>query len=165
MQSIFIHCSLFKLYIMLLVLFDWNLIITTYWSILHVWNFNILIQRKLTWETTAMRDHLSWKTCEILLVEVLMFKYILFGPVTKDHLPWKTIFWLMGLFFQKRSTVHRLGLYNVVIPLYGLWLLMGLFSSLITGSYLLFMMISKVHHALKECAVNSGCRINLFYYK
>ncbi len=64
------------------------------------------IQWNLSWETTAMRDHLSWKTIsfwqKVLHVSVN-------APVTKDHLSSEPSFWPMGWSFK---TVL---LYNLLI--------------------------------------------------
>ncbi len=58
---------------------------------------------KPTWETTAMRDHLSWGTT-FSWQKVL--NLIATEPVTKDNLSWETIFYCpMGWSFKTGSTV------------------------------------------------------------
>ncbi len=58
------------------------------------------IQWNLSWETTAMRDHLSWQTTHFQQ-KGLHFKIT--EPVTRDHLSWQTTFLLpMGWVFQDR---------------------------------------------------------------
>ncbi len=52
------------------------------------------VQWNLSWETTGMRDHLSWWTT-YYWQKVPFFSAI--EPVTKDHLSWDTIYlWPMG---------------------------------------------------------------------
>ncbi len=61
------------------------------------------IQWKLSWETTALRDHLSWQTTHFW--QDLHFNRTE-KPVTKDHLSWQTtILWPMGRSFKTGSTV------------------------------------------------------------
>ncbi len=47
------------------------------------------VQWNLSWETTSIRDHLSWKI-KYFWQKVLHFN--VFEPVTKDHLYWQTTF-------------------------------------------------------------------------
>ncbi len=62
-----------------------------------------VIQWNLSWETTAMRDHLSWRTTSFLQKVLHSSVY---EPVTKDHLSWETIFlWPMVWSFKTGSTV------------------------------------------------------------
>ncbi len=61
-----------------------------------------LVQWNLSWETTAMRDHLSWKTIDFWQ-KVLHFSVN--EPVTKAHLSWDHILWPMGWSFKTGSTV------------------------------------------------------------
>ncbi len=69
---------------------------------------HLVIQWKLSWETTVMRDHLSWRTTSFWQ-KVTHFN--INEPVTKDHLSWETIFlWPMGRSFKTGSTVHVLSL-------------------------------------------------------
>ncbi len=49
----------------------------------------IRVHQNLSWEATAMRDHLSWRTTSFWW-ELLHFSVT--EPVTKDHLSWETIF-------------------------------------------------------------------------
>ncbi len=57
----------------------------------------------LSWETTAMRDHLSWRTTSFY--QKLLHSSV-YELVTKDHLSWETIFlWPMGWSFKTGSTV------------------------------------------------------------
>ncbi len=70
------------------------------------------------WETTATRNHLSWKTI-YCLQKVLHFNYVI-KPVTKDRLSWKTIFvWPMRWSFKAGCTalVHcMLLIEKIIIP-------------------------------------------------
>ncbi len=65
------------------------------------------IQWNLSWETTAMRDHLSWRTTSFSQ-KVLHFQCN--WPVTKDQLSWETTFlWPMGWSFKICYTVLWIG--------------------------------------------------------
>ncbi len=62
-----------------------------------------VLQWNLSWETTAMRDHLSWKTTQIWQKDLHLN---ITEPVTKAHLSWQTTFlWPMGWSFKTGSTV------------------------------------------------------------
>ncbi len=70
------------------------------------------IQWNLSWETTATRDHLSWRTTRFWH-KVLHFNVN--EPVTKDHLSWDTIFWWpMGWSFKTGSTVSPMRARNKI---------------------------------------------------
>ena len=65
------------------------------------------IQWNLSWVTTAMRDHLSWKTTHFWQKDQ---HFNTSEPVTRDHLSWETTFlWPMGWFVKTGSTISRLG--------------------------------------------------------
>ncbi len=63
------------------------------------------LQWNLSWETTAMRDHLSWQTMHFRQKD-LHFNIPVTEPVARDHLSWQTRFlWPMGWSFKSGSTV------------------------------------------------------------
>ena len=63
-----------------------------------VYHYLLVIQWCLSWRTTAMRDHQSWRTTKFCQ-KVPHFNAN--EPVTKGHLPWDTILlWPMGIVFQ-----------------------------------------------------------------
>ncbi len=67
--------------------------------------FSLVLQYSETflWETTAMRDHLSWRTTSFWQ-KVLHFNVN--EPFTNEHLSWETIFlWPMGRYVKTGSTV------------------------------------------------------------
>ncbi len=102
----------------------------------------VLIQWNLSWNTTAMRDHLSWRTT-YSWQKVLHFNAI--EPVSEDHLSWETIFlWPMRQSFKTGSTVH---------PIFLVWRI-SLFSPA-TGIYNLHVQWSlyfKTFHLARKCA-------------
>ncbi len=64
------------------------------------------VQWNLSWETTAMTDHLSRRTTKSCQ-KVPHFSAT--EPVTKGHLPWETIFlWWIGEVFQDSSSTVSL---------------------------------------------------------
>ena len=66
-------------------------------------SYHVIIHWNLAWETTAFRDHLSWRTTSYCQ-KVLHFS--INEPVTRDHLSWETIFlWPMGRSVKTGSTV------------------------------------------------------------
>ncbi len=92
-------------------LFFMQVIGSDYFCLLSGWScFNLnweAVQWNLFWETTAMKDHLSWRTT-YSWQKVPNFSVI--ESVTKDHLSnWETIFlWPMGWSFKIGSTVYGL---------------------------------------------------------
>ncbi len=61
------------------------------------------VQWNLSWETTAMRDPLSWQTMHFRQNDL---HFNITEPVTRDHLSWQTTFlWPMGWSFKTGSTV------------------------------------------------------------
>ncbi len=73
------------------------------YALLHLPMHHYVLQCNLSWETTAMRDHLCWRTTSFWQKDLHSSVY---EPVTKDHLSWETIFlWLMGWSFKTGSTV------------------------------------------------------------
>ncbi len=62
-----------------------------------------IVQWNLSWETTAMRDGLSWQTT-YFWQKGLHFNIT--EPVTTDHLPWQTTFlWQTGWSFKTGFSV------------------------------------------------------------
>ncbi len=63
-----------------------------------------IVQWNLSWQTTAMRDHLSWQTTHFWQKDL---HFNITEPATRDHLSWQTTFlWLMGWPFKTGSTVY-----------------------------------------------------------
>ncbi len=78
-------------------------------------NIPIYSETNLSWETTAMKDHLYWKT-KIFRQKYLQFNILLnlapenLAPVLRGY-----IFLTEGVFFQGRSTVHAVLLWHFEI--------------------------------------------------
>ncbi len=73
-------------------------------SLVNAGDSQIHIQWNLSWETTAMRDPLSWRTTSF---GQKVLHSSVYEPVTKDHLSWETIFlWSMGWSFKTGSIVY-----------------------------------------------------------
>ncbi len=65
----------------------------------------IVLQWNLSWKVTAIIDHLSWKTTGPSQ-KVPHFNAT--EPVTKDHLPWETIFiWPMGVYSSRQVSLYQ----------------------------------------------------------
>ena len=70
-----------------------------YVSIRYCASIRTYIQWNLSWETTAMRDCLSWMTTSFWQKVLHSSVY---EPVTKDHLSWDHIFMANSVVFQDR---------------------------------------------------------------
>ncbi len=69
------------------------------------WQKALSIQCNLFWETTAMRDHLSWQTTHFWQKDL---HFSISEPVTRDHRSWWTTFlWQKGWSSKGGSTVQE----------------------------------------------------------
>ncbi len=97
-------CYLF-IFILLFILFFScvsSLIAQRFWTAV-TFMCNVL-QLNLPWETTAMRDHLSWQTTNLCQKDL---HFNITEPVTRDHLSSQTtFFWPMGRSFKTGYTVY-----------------------------------------------------------
>ena len=69
------------------------------------------LQWKLFWETTAMRDHLSWQTTHFWQKDL---HFHITEPVTRDHLSWQTTFFSV---FQESERFYCNCTYLYLLPL------------------------------------------------
>ncbi len=52
------------------------------------YGYSLIIQWNLSWGTTALRDHLSWKTTIFWQIDI---QFNITEPVSRNHLSWDTI--------------------------------------------------------------------------
>ncbi len=91
---------------LLIIYSNMSRVVFCFCSILVFVVFLFVVQWNLSWETTAMRDHLSWRTTHFWQKDQ---HFNTTAPVTRDHLSWETTFWwLKGRSFKTGSTVMRL---------------------------------------------------------
>ncbi len=91
-------------------------------------NYGMVLQWNLSWETTFMRDHLSWKTTHFWQKDQ---HFNTTEPVTRDHLSWETTFlWPKGWSFKTGSTV----LCQAVLLVYTVALVLRLSASAILST-------------------------------
>ncbi len=79
------------------------------------WTLIDMLQWNLSWETTALRDHLSWQTRHFWQKDL---HFNITEPVTRDHLSWQTTFlWPMGWSFNWRQVLLYSSIGNRVLLL------------------------------------------------